>query len=187
MLLAEEGLAGVNIRTVATKVGMTDAGVNHHFGSRQLLLRELLRHGGRRLRSAIDEALAEWLRGDASLETLVGALGDVYARGFAELAASLHAAGWRDRGSGLLSPVVRELHSRRKSRHASVEETQLAVAALHQALATEPLYGRLFRRSAGITGAAAQDRKRQYAWWAQQLKTTLDLEEETPLNRPSMT
>src|SRR5258707_10937841 len=45
-LLAEGGVAAVQVRAVATRVGMTDAGVTYHFGNRDNLLAELLRYGG---------------------------------------------------------------------------------------------------------------------------------------------
>ncbi len=99
-----------------------------------------------------------------------------YRRGYGELAAALHAAGWRDEGSGMLDPVVKALHDLRP--HAGeipVEDTRLAVAALHQALATEFLYGPAFRRSAGLTGAAATDSGPQLHWWTTNMARSLGL------------
>ena len=174
-LLAEGGVVAVNVRAVANRVGMTDAGVHHHFGSREQLLHALLRHGGRRLRTAIQGALAAWLDHEARLDSLIEALSAVYRQGYAELATSLHAAGWRDRGAGLLDPVVEALQRRRSDPAAPIEDTRLAVAALHQALALEPLYGAAFRRSAGLTAAQARDSGAMYRWWAEQLRRSLDL------------
>ena len=179
-LLTEGGVAAVNVRAVATRIGVTDAGVHHHFGGRQQLLEALLRHGGRRLRAAIEAALGSWLQDEARLDVLIESLGSVYRSGFAELATSLHAAGWRDRGSGLLDPVVEALHRCRRDRDASMDETRLAVAALHQALALEPLYGPAFRRSAGITGRGANDPNPTYRWWADHLSRSLGLRKGRP-------
>lgn len=176
-LLSEGGVAAVNVRAVAKRVGITDAGVHHHFGSREQLLSALLRHGGRKLRSSIESALTTWL-GDASgLEALITELGRVYRDGFADLAISLYRAGWRDRGSGLLEPVVQALHARRQAPNADIVETRLAVAALHQALAMEPLFGAPFRRSAGITGRDAGRPDLTYQWWAEHLRRSLGLTE----------
>src|SRR3954462_11631934 len=97
-LLVEGGPAAVQVRAVAERVGMTDAGVYHHFGSRQNLLVALLRHGGRRLRQAVEEAVADWAGSDDDLTALVAAIASLYAEGYAQLAVALHAAGWRDRG-----------------------------------------------------------------------------------------
>lgn len=171
-LLAEGGVAAVQVRAVAARVGMTDAGVTHHFQSRDNLLHELLRHGGRQLTAAVQDVLSSWLGTD--LLELVESLAGLYRQGYGELAAALHAAGWRDHGSGMLDPVVDALH-RLRPPGASIEDTRLAVAALHQAVALEPLYGSAFRRSAGLTGAAASDPTAQLRWWTRQLRLALDL------------
>src|SRR3954447_15899974 len=126
-LLVEGGPAAVQVRAVAERVGMTDAGVYHHFGSRQNLLVALLRHGGRRLRGAVEEAVADWAGSDDDVASLVAAIASLYAEGYAELAIALHAAGWRDKGGGLLEPVVRALHDARERAvpPPDIEETRL--------------------------------------------------------------
>jgi TetR/AcrR family transcriptional regulator, repressor for neighboring sulfatase len=172
-LLAEGGVAAVQVRAVATRVGMTDAGVTHHFGNRDNLLAELLLYGGRELRAALQDVLAVWLDRGADLLELVESLRTVYQRGYGELAVALHAAGWRDPGAGMLNPVVDALH-RLLPPGSSIGDTRLAVAALHQAMATEALYGSAFRRSAGLTGAEADDPAAQVLWWARQLQFALD-------------
>ncbi len=174
-LLTEGGVAAVQVRAVAARVGMTDAGVSHHFGNRDKLLAELLRHGGRQLRAALQDVLAAWLDHGADLLELVESLEALYRRGYGELAVALHAAGWRDRGGGMLDPVVDALHQLRP-RGSSVDDTRLAVAALHQAMATEALYGSAFRRSAGLAGAAVNDSTAQVLWWARQLRLALGIE-----------
>ncbi|WP_410677044.1 TetR/AcrR family transcriptional regulator [Amycolatopsis sp. cmx-4-68] len=175
-LLAEGGVAAVQVRAVATRVGMTDAGVHHHFGSRNRLLEALLRHGGRKIRAGVEDVLGSWLDRGADLGELVDALAAFYRRGYGELAVALHAAGWRDPGSGMLAPVVDALHAlRADAADVPVEDTRLAVAALHQALVTEPLFGPAFRRSAGITASAATPSGPQLRWWATHLARSLGL------------
>lgn len=175
-LLAEGGVAAVQVRAIAARVGMTDAGINHHFGTRDLLLEALLRHGGRTIRAGVEEVLASWLDRGADLGELIEALAVFYERGYGELAVALHAAGWRDEGSGMLDPVVDTLHALRPdAADIPVADTRLAVAALHQALATEPLYGPEFRRSAGLTGTAATDSAAQRRWWTAHLSRSLGL------------
>ncbi|WP_206072119.1 TetR family transcriptional regulator [Antrihabitans stalactiti] len=174
-LLAKGGVAAVQVRQVAAAVGMTDAGVTHHFGNREQLLAELLRHGGRRLRTALEDVVGAWLDRDADLLELVESLEGTYRRGgYGELAVAMHAAGWRDPGKGMLNPVVDALHGLRPH-GSSIDDTRLAVAALHQAMATESLYGTAFRRSAGMTGAAADDSSAQVSWWARQLQLALGI------------
>src|SRR3954471_11209611 len=73
-LLAEGGVAAVQVRAVAARVGMTDAGITHHFGNREKLLAELLRHGGRQLRVALQDVLTAWLDHGADLLELVESL-----------------------------------------------------------------------------------------------------------------
>lgn len=165
----------MQVRAVARRVGMTDAGVTHHFGSRDALLRDLLRHGGRQLRGAVQEVLESWLEQGTDLLQLVESLAALYRQGYGELAVALHSGGWRDHGSGMLNPLVDVLH-RLRPRHASIDDTRLAVAALHEALATEPLYGSAFRRSAGFTGTAAIDSTAQLRWWSRQLALALNLD-----------
>ncbi|WP_378740573.1 TetR/AcrR family transcriptional regulator [Nocardia brasiliensis] len=174
-LLAEGGVAAVQVRAVAARVGMTDAGVTHHFGNREKLLAELLRHGGRQLRTALQDVLAAWLDHGADLLELVESLETLYRRGYGELAVALRAAGWHDPGSGMLDPVVDALH-RLRPPESSIDDTRHAVAALHQAMATEALYGSDFRRSAGLTGSAANDSTTHVHWWARQLQLALEID-----------
>lgn len=173
-LLAEGGVAAVQVRAIAARIGMTDAGINHHFGGRDQLLEALLRHGGRKIRTGVDERLRSWLEHGANLAELVDTLAGFYGQGYGELAVALHAAGWRDEGSGMLDPVVEALHALRPdAADIPIEDTRLAVAALHQALATDPLYGPAFRRSAGLTGRAATTPAAQLRWWTTCLSRSL--------------
>ncbi|MFR9749508.1 TetR/AcrR family transcriptional regulator [Nocardia sp. 004] len=175
-LLLEGGVAAVQVRAVASRIGMTDAGVNHHFGTRDRLLEALLRHGGRKIRAGVSEVLNSWLDRDPDLCELVDALAVFYRQGYGELAIALHAAGWRDEGSGMLDPVVDTLHALRPDAATiPIADTRLAVAALHQALATEPLYGQAFRRSAGLTGRTATTPTPQLHWWTTHLSRSLGL------------
>src|SRR5689334_7255104 len=105
-LLIEGGPAAVQVRAVAERVGMTDAGVSHHFGTRDELLVALLRHGGRRLREAVQNVVRHWVDAGAAVAELVASVSALYREGYAELAVALHAAGWRDSGAGMLDPVV---------------------------------------------------------------------------------
>lgn len=179
-LLVEGGVRAVEVRAVGQRVGLTDAGVTHYFGNRDTLLVALLRHGGRRLRDAVDEAARGWLAGSASVADLAEAMAAVYTDGYGELGIALHAAGWRDEGQGLLEPVVDALHAARR-RHGGQPlrraDTRLAVAALHQALATEAAYGEAFRRSAGVSARSAADPRAQRRWWAATVAAALDIPE----------
>jgi AcrR family transcriptional regulator len=175
-LLIEGGPAAVGVRAVADRVGMTDAGVAHHFGGRQDLLVALLRHGGRQVRDAVQQAVAAWVDDQADVGALIRAIAGVYDQGYAALAVSLHAAGWRDSGSGMLEPVVQVLHARSRTPR-RLADIRLAVAALHQALALDSVYGAAFRRSAGISEATANRPGPQLTWWTNTFRTALGLDE----------
>ncbi|KAA2257536.1 TetR/AcrR family transcriptional regulator [Solihabitans fulvus] len=177
-ILIEGGPSAVQMRAVAQRLDMTDAGVAHHFGSRAGLLVELLRHGGRRIRDAVAQATEGWVANGETVAYLVDRVATVYEDGYGELAVALHAAGWRDEGTGMLDPVVEALHAARRRRGGRPrrEDTRLAVAALHQALATDPSYGAAFRRSAGIAADAAADPTAQRRWWARTLTSVLGLD-----------
>lgn len=182
-LLVEGGPRAVQVRAVAQRVAMTDAGIAHHFGSRDELLLALLRHGGRKLRDAVQVATRTWVDKGAALADLVDLIATVYEQGYGELAIALHAAGWRDEGTGMLDPVVDALHRARASdgaRRPRRSDTRLAVAALHQALATDPTYGPAFRRSAGIREPAASRAREQRKWWTNTLSDVLNIPERPP-------
>ncbi|CAM5231986.1 TetR family transcriptional regulator [Streptomyces xanthochromogenes] len=177
-LLAAGGPAAVQVRAVAAAVGVSDAAVNHHFGTREQLLSALLRFGGAKLKSQLRAALDEW-GDDAAADPagLVRVLAALYADGYAELALALHRSGWRDTGSGLLDEVVDRLYTRARTNGAATgrtppsrEAVQLTVAALHQAVATEPLFGDEFRRSVGLDATA---RDHLLGWWTETLRTTM--------------
>lgn len=184
-LLVEGGPAAVNVRAVAAAAGITDAGINHHFGSRDQLLDALLRRGGRRLKNDLKTAISEWQpdagSDDMSIERLVDVIYDLYASTrYADLALALHQSGWRDTDDGFLSAVVDALHHLR-CRHfkaANVPEpsrlnTQFAVGVLHQALALDPIFGTEFQRSAGTPGAAQISGETKKAWWRAAFKTVM--------------
>lgn len=177
-LLIEGGPLAVQVRAVAALVGMTDAGVSHHFGTRDELLVALLRHGSRRLREAVDDVVHSWVDDSGAVESLVQSIAALYRDRYGELAIALHSAGWRAEGKGMLDPVVNALHAAQTRREdgASLMDTRLAVAALHQALAIDPVYGASFRRSAGIASSTAQRADPQLRWWTKTLVQVLGLE-----------
>jgi AcrR family transcriptional regulator len=181
LILREGGPEAVNVRAVAARVGLTDAAVNHHFGTRDELLETLLRHAGRRLKDALDAAAVQWKETGASVRQLVDIMADLYADGTcAELALRLYLSGWRDRGSGMLSDVVAALHSQRAKVFAatgmappSIAETQFIVGLLHQTLALDPLFGAAFRRSAGAKRFEEPTRERKKQAWTAMFEAML--------------
>jgi TetR/AcrR family transcriptional regulator, repressor for neighboring sulfatase len=179
-LLLSEGVVAVEMRAVAREAGMTDAGIAHHFGDRAGLLTALVERGGTRLRRAVQDVIALWADTGTDIPALVEALHGLYGRGYARLAAQLHAAGWRQRGAPLLEPVVQALHAARlaalPSEVPGLDETRVVVAMLHQTVATDPLFGNEFRRSAGVPSKTGARLQRQ--WLALAVERALGLEAE---------
>jgi len=167
----EGGAAAVRVQLVARDLGITDAAVHHHFGSRKGLLTALLRHAGRVLREEIDAVARGWRAGSHDLASLSRLVSECYdERGYARLAMWLMLAGVPGRGSGMLSELVEVLQ--RDAEHAAREqelaapsrtETQFVVALFHMIQCAQPLFGEAMLRSAGLPNDAAT-RQRFEAW-----------------------
>lgn len=177
-LLAEGGVEAVQVRAVARRAGMTDAGVTHHFGDRQGLLTALIEDAGQRSRAALEAVVEAAVSGELDVPGLLRVLARPYGKGYAELAVALHAAGWRDRGEPVFGRVVDVLHAARLARGqrgAEIAHTRLTLAAFHQAVALDPLYGEAFRRSAGVSPQVARKSDPQLEWWIATVRTVLGL------------
>jgi AcrR family transcriptional regulator len=177
-LLAQGGVDAVQMRAVARLAGITDAGVAHHFVDRHGLLTALIAYGGDKLRAMIDTTVRDWLENEPDIGALLANLAGLYRRGYSALAVALHAAGWREAGSPVLEKVVEALHAARLAAGVAAPDilhTRLAVAAFHHALATDPLFGREFRRSAGISGARDDGAALQLTWWIGVTKQVLGI------------
>jgi AcrR family transcriptional regulator len=168
----EGGQAAVRVQLVARDVGMTDAAVHHHFGSRKGLLTALLRHAGRTVREQIETAAHGWSAGTRDLASLSQLISECYdERGYARLAMWLMLAGGvSGRGSGMLAELVDILQG--DAEHAarvqglvalSRTETQFVVALFHMIQVAQPLFGEAMLRSAGLPNDDAM-RERFQAW-----------------------
>jgi TetR/AcrR family transcriptional regulator, repressor for neighboring sulfatase len=179
--LAEGGPDAVRVKLVAEDVGLTDAAVHHHFGSREGLLAALLRFAARRLRTEVEGLLGATADEPADFRRVAERILEVYAdRGAARLALWLALAGRAPRGAGMYAPLVDAVHAAQvqRARERGVapprrERAQHAVALLNVALAAEPIYGAAFLRSVDLPGeAAARARFRRYL--VEELATVLE-------------
>lgn len=181
--LIEGGPEAVRVQSLARDLGITDAAIHHHFGSREGLLEALLHFGGRRLRDAVGAAIAASPEGEIEVRALIdGLLPVLEGSGYSWLALWLWASGWRDKGSGLFDGVADAI-DRRRRRHARAadasaprrEESRFLAAWLALTLMAEPLLGRPARRSVSLGGDAATT-QRFRAWLATALERLLEAE-----------
>ncbi len=166
------GMSAVRVQLVARDVGLTDAAVHHHFGSRKGLLAALLRRARRSVRAELDAATRDWSGGSRDLASLSKLISDCYdRRGYARLATWLMLSGVTGRGSGMLSDLVDALQRAAESEAQELglvapkrAEVQSVVALFHLMHAAEPLFGEAMLRSVGLPNdAASRDRFR--AWF----------------------
>ena len=139
--LHDEGPEGVRIQRIAADLGITDAAIHYHFGSREALMDALLRRIGRRLVDDIEATIERW----APDQIDVAALGRLFQRAYADeraarLALWLSLTGWRSKGSGMFKSLVEQVHrariqAARKAGRAAprISDTQYAIALLSAA------------------------------------------------------
>lgn len=112
--LAAEGPNGVKVQPIAAELGLTDAAVHYHFGSRQGLLEALLRYSGRRFVDDVEQALLAHPPESFDLAQAAELLTELYARrGTARLAMWLMLSGWSPAGEGMFRPLADRLHASR--------------------------------------------------------------------------
>ncbi len=175
------GPDAVRVQPIARDLGLTDAAIHHHFGSREALLEALLHFGGRRLRDALARAIAASPADDLDVRALVdGLLPVLEDGGYAWLALWLVASGWREEGSGLFDDVVDAIDRERRARARAAgvppsrrEESRHLAAWLALTLFAEPLLGRAARRSVSLPGDAAAARRFR-AWVVAAVERLLD-------------
>jgi AcrR family transcriptional regulator len=161
--LHDVGPEGVRIQRIAADLGITDAAVHYHFGTREVLMDALLRRIGRRLVDDIDVTIESWAPGQVD----VAALGRLFQRAYADeraarLALWLSLAGWRPKGSGMLKSLVERVHrarieAARKARRTAprLAATQYAIALLsaahmHAAMAGDALLASVAEDASGL-------------------------------------
>lgn len=152
--LVDGGPDAVRFQVVARDVGLTDAAVHHHFGSREGLLEELLRFAGRRLKRDLEAATERWNAESLDLAELADRIATTYDElGYARLTAWMALAGWQPTGAGMYTPLAETIHAARAKRGGeapSVEDTLFLVALLNLVVWADSLVGGAFRRSVGL-------------------------------------
>ena len=153
------GPEAVRLQPLARDLGITDAAIHHHFGSRDDLLVELLRFGGRRLRDALAAAAAPGIEDGLDLGTFLESTSNVFgAQGYSRLALWLKSSGWRERGSGLFEDLARSIADERGAREPD-EAARFLAALIALVQMAEPVFGDAARRSVSLPGDAATARR----------------------------
>lgn len=151
------GPQAVKVQRIGRELGLTDAAIHYHFGSRELLLKALLHFASRRFSEALEAALDQK---DGTFDMAEGArrLLEFYERrGTARLVTWLVLAGWTPPGSGMLTPLVDTLHARALASSAKLgrprptrKEYQRRVALLSAVAVSQALFGDAIVRSVGL-------------------------------------
>jgi TetR/AcrR family transcriptional regulator, repressor for neighboring sulfatase len=158
--LVADGPAALRVQAVAREVGVTDANVHYHFGSRDALLQAVFRRAARRLRDDVADVLERWEPEPAAVVELAELLRFLYTgRGYARLTAWLSLGGWRPSGSGLLRAQAEALHRRRTEQLAAAGEaspdlldTLFSLALLNVVAWSEPLIAEAILAMFGLPG-----------------------------------
>lgn len=155
--LLADGPEGVKVQRIARELGMTDAAVHYHFGSREGLLESLLRFSGRRFVGEVEQAMAAQDATEFDLSRAAAMLADLYARrGTARLAMWLVLSGWSPEGEGMLRPLVEWLHEARVRRAKAdgpapdIADSRNLIALLGAVTFAQALAGNAHLRSAGV-------------------------------------
>ncbi len=161
--LHDDGPEGVRIQRIAADLGITDAAIHYHFGTREALMDALLRRLGRRLVDDIEATIASWTPDQID----VAALSRLFQRAYADERAArlglwLSLTGWRPKGSGMFKSLAERVHrarvqAARKARRPAprLSDTQYAIALLsaahmHAAMGGDALLASVAEDPAGL-------------------------------------
>ena len=158
--LVADGPGAVRVQAVAREIGVTDAAVHYHFGSRDALLEAVVRRAARRLRDDVVEVLGRWEPRPAAMAELTELLRVLYTeRGYARLTAWLALTGRRPSGSGMLRAQAEVVHRRRAEPVAAADDappdlvdTLFSLALINVVLWSEPLIGEAVLAMFGLPG-----------------------------------
>lgn len=161
--LVADGPGAVRVQAVAREIGLTDAAVHYHFGSRGGLLQAVIRRVAWRFRDDVVEVLDRWKPEPAGVVELAELLRVLYTdRGYARLTAWLALAGWRPSGSGMLRTRAEALHRHRAELAASAGkaapdllDTLFSLTMLNVVVWSEPLMVDAMLAMFGLPGDAA--------------------------------
>lgn len=155
--LIEGGPNSVRIQHIAAELGVTAAAVNHHFGTRDVLIDSVRRFSARRLLTDIDAILEAW-----DVEQLdMNRLGDLFRKTYSDRGSSrlifwVALSGRKPQGSGLMQRLIEAVHSARERRAQAhrrtpppISDTRFIIALLSSVHALMPVAGDAVLLAAG--------------------------------------
>jgi AcrR family transcriptional regulator len=147
--LIEGGPDSVRVQHIAADLGVTDAAVHHHFGSRETLIDAVRRFSARRLLTDIDAILEEWDVDQFDMHRLGELFRKTYeGRGASRLIFWMALSGRRPQGSGLMQGLIAAIHEARARRARArdrapppLSDTRFVIALLSSVHALMPVAG----------------------------------------------
>lgn len=177
--LAECGPEEIRLQDIAADLGISHPAILHHFGSREVLMRELSRHAFAALNDDLVRALERGSSGGVTawLDQVFETLRD---QGHARLLAWGTLTGRQTADEDepqLLRDLARAVHARRQAARGpdadgqgpgALEDTVFAVQLVAAALLGDALLGDVLRRSGGLEDDL-ETRERFRSWLADQV------------------
>ncbi len=156
--LVRFGPEGVRVQTIAADLGLTDAAIHHHFGSREGLVRALVERTVGDMKERILAAEREWNGKSVDVSALIRIVGETYGdKGYSKLISWMLLAGWRPGSTGLLRPLAEAIHATRVMRTRKrrlpppdLEDTLFTVELVSTTLFADALVGSAMRRAVGL-------------------------------------
>ncbi len=145
--LISGGPDAVRVQTIARELDMTDAAIHYHFGNRMGLMKALLSHAGRQMKTEL-KAVTSTESNQLDLGAVAQLLDQKYRqKGYAALAMWLSQMGWKSRGQGMFEDLSDQFAESAGHEHS---EAKVRIAALNVFLVGSALFGEAFLRSVGL-------------------------------------
>lgn len=165
VILVKDGLDAVRVQRVAADVGVTDAAVHYHFGNHAGLVEALLKHCGKKLVAELRAASPAEEHVD--LRAVSRAMKRAYVDGgAARMLMWLKLAGWRPRGSGMLSGLIASTHAQRVTEATargaavpSLTDTKFLLTLLNAVHLAQAIAGDALLRAADAPADAAEQQR----------------------------
>jgi AcrR family transcriptional regulator len=154
--LSRVGPGGIRLQEIAREVGISHPAILHHFGSREDLLKEVVRRAVAKLESELVRVIAESRAEDGppALATIEQAFHVLVEEGYARVVAWLLLSGHATEPAARIRLIAEAAHTRRKvaDPDADPEDTLFRTLLVALALFGEAVAGPAMRKSAGLDG-----------------------------------